>query len=300
MRMFKPLVLGMVVSAVVAAAALGSASKNPAIGTPAAAPAPGKTAPASPDVRASKPKPPKGYAVVLNGPLTSTTGVQTRGTATCPTGTVPFGGGEFTPASNLSVNLNSSFPITGGWAADLNNASGTSTTFDVYVVCANAPKLYRVVTGPATTNPAGAQSGAEAVCPAKTFVLGGGSLSSTGSTSVNINSSFNLGNGWRTDENNASAASAIVTPYAICAKKPKGYVRAEGAPVSNPAFTQTLASISCPAPTVPLSGGGFSGSSATSTNLNSSFPSAGGWGLYEDNGSASAATVGAFALCAGK
>jgi hypothetical protein len=300
MTMFKPLVLGVVVSAVVTGAALGSAAKNPATGTPAAAPAPGKSAPALSEVRASRPRPPKGYVVVRSGPLNANAGTQTRGTVACPAGTVPFGGGAFAGSTALTVNINSSIPVGNSWLADINNGSGSATTFNVYAVCAKAPKLYQLVSGAAVTNPVNDQSSASVVCPAKTVVLGGGSLSSSGSTAVNINTSIPQSNGWRTDENNASASAATVIPYAVCAKKPKGYVQMFGTDVLNPPGTHTGATVVCPSPTVPLSGGGFSSSSTIFVDLSSSAPSGLSWFVYENNGGAGAPSITADAICAGK
>ena len=57
------------------------------------------------------PVPPPGYTVATSGDITAPAGAQTHGFATCPSGTVPFGGGAFVSSSSLSVNINSSIPL---------------------------------------------------------------------------------------------------------------------------------------------------------------------------------------------
>jgi hypothetical protein len=303
MRMFlRPFALGIAVTALAAGTAMGSAAKSPAVGVRAAAPAPGKSAPAAPAVTATMPKPPKGYVVVHSGNLTANTGAQTRGTVACPAGTVAFGGGAFTTSTSTNVNINSSFPPTTGspgWAADLNNASGAAVTFSVYAVCANAPKKYTIADG-FFDNPSGLESTGSAACPAKTVLLGGGSVASSLLTSVNINSTLPSGNGWQTDMNNGGADSDTFLVYAICGKKPKGYTVVSGTATVNGAGLQTPAEAVCPAPTVPLSGGAHSSLASVIVNLNSSAPVTGGWLVYEDNASASSGTVTPYAICAGK
>jgi hypothetical protein len=66
-------------------------------------------------------------------------------------------------------------------------------------------------------NPAGVQTHGSVACAAGQKVTGGGAFSSSGSTSVNINSSYPVGNStWAVDMNNASGGAATFTVYAIC------------------------------------------------------------------------------------
>src|SRR3954463_9068895 len=78
----------------------------------------------------------KGYRNVTSAAVPSPSQTQRRGTASCPTGTVPLGGGITILSSDRLVSVNSSFPVAGGWNADVSNASGTDTTFVVSVTCA--------------------------------------------------------------------------------------------------------------------------------------------------------------------
>ncbi len=137
-------------------------------------------------------------------------------------------------------------------------------------------------------------------CPAKTFVLGGGSLSNSGSVAVNINSTLPSGNGWRTDQNTNTSTATTFTVYAICGKKPKGYIATSGSSVTNPPSSQTLATATCASGSVPLSGGAFSSSGSPAVDLNSTLPSSNGWAAYEDNtAGAGTATITAYVICAG-
>jgi hypothetical protein len=253
----------------------------------------------SPTIAGAKPA---GYLIV-SASFTANNGVQTRGTVACPkkgsVARMPQGGGGIIASSSLSANLNSSFPNGNTWNVDVNNNSGASTTFVVYAVCAVPGKKYQVVSA-SVTNSAGVQSSATAVCPSGTKVLGGGGFSSAGSVFVNINTSLPTSNGWRVDENNATATSVTVTAEAVCSAQSKKahYGITIGAPVTNAAGAETHAEALCPSGRVELGGGGFSGSGSTSVSMNGSSPFAGGWSVYENNGSASDTTITAYVVCA--
>ena len=68
--------------------------------------------------------------------------------------------------------------------------------------------------------PANSQTHATKACPPYTQVIGGGVASASGSTAVNVNSSFptDSEDGWRADVNNATNSATTFTVYAICAK----------------------------------------------------------------------------------
>jgi len=249
--------------------------------------------------------PPK-YVVVNSGSLASVTGTQTRGSAVCPANTVPYGGGVFVGATSLTVNVNSSIPTGTGWIADVNNASGSSTSFTVYAVCAKRNSWWSIVTSSAVTVNASGQARASVSCPTGAKIMGGGGFSNSGSTSVNQNSSFPVKSGsgksatfsWFVDENNASTAPSSVTAYAVCGHA-KGYTFVAGTSVSNPAGAQTEATATCPSGKVPMGGGVFSSSGSVSVNTNTTYPLSSGWAGFENNASTGTATVTTFAVCAG-
>jgi hypothetical protein len=281
--------------AMAAMAAGASAAKNPVPAQPGPA-TPGKSVPAAP---AGILPTPKHYTVVTAGPFTANTGTQTRGLANCPIGTVLFGGGAVTPSTDLNVNLNSSFPeTTTTWAADMNNVSGGAVSFNVYAVCGKAPRNYQIVESGAFTAPIDGQGSGVEACPAHTKVLGGGSLSNSGSVAVNINSTLPITGGWRTDQNNNTSPSSTFEVFAICGKGQLTYSIQSGTPVANNPFSQTESSVACPAGTNPLSGGEFSSSGSPAVDLNSTLPVSGGWVSYEDNTALiNGATTTAYAIC---
>jgi hypothetical protein len=277
--------------------ASAASTANAAGGKPTPAPAPMASTPG-------------GYKVVSAGPFTAAAGQQTRGTVTCPTNkkgvqTEPTGGGAYVSGSDSAININSSFPNGAAWSADVNNASGSDTQFDVYAVCSLPTKGYTVVAS-AVAGSAGAQSRGIATCTKGTKALGGGALSSSASTSDNINSSFpslapHHRAVWIVDMNNGSGASPGFTVYAVCSdysETKTGYRVVIDSAVDNPPGSQTLASVACPSGTVPLGGGDFSNSSSTSVNLNSTYPTGAGWASYEDNTSGDDAAVTTYAVCA--
>ena len=269
--------------------------------TTAKAPAPGtsSTAPA-PDSGPSPSAQPPGFQIVSSFTYTAPGNVQTHGVATCPTNKQPYGGGAIVFSAGFPVFLNSSYPTSTGWAVDVNNQSSVSSGFTAYAVCLSKSTSYTVATTSATAVN-GVQTSTAVACPAGTKVMGGGVLSLSGSTAVNINSTLPFSNGWRADMNNTQGVDTTFTIYAVCRKGIAGYaIRTSGA-VTNPiGGSQTIASVSfCPGSAAKaISGGSYSGSSSTSVNLNSSIPN-GGWSVFEQNFSAADTTVTAYAICAG-
>ena len=237
--------------------------------------------------------------VVVSPPLLSLAGAQTRGTATCPAGTVPLGGGAFSTSSNVAVNLNSSFPSATGWVADVNNATAVGSAFDVRVVCGRRPKGYVVVASDPAPVPAHAQNAAFAFCPRGTRILGGGGLSNSGLLAVNLNTTFPETGEWRVDEVNASDLDTLVTSFAICGRLP-GYALVEGAGVVVQAGTQTFLQAACPAPKVPVSGGVFSFSGGVTTTVNTTAPSGAAWQVFMNSVSTIGIEADPFVICAGR
>jgi hypothetical protein len=151
---------------------------------------------------------------------TAVNGVQSSLSAKCPAHTTVVGGGAFSSSSSTAVNLNSLLPVTHGWRADINNTTGSNSSFSVYAVCRAKPTGYVVETSGSISNPAGAQTTATTNCPfgGGSVAISGGALSASINTSVQMNSSFPNGSGgWTVFEQNLSSAATTVTGYAICA-----------------------------------------------------------------------------------
>jgi len=97
----------------------------------------------------------------------------------------------------------------------------------------------------------------------------------------------------------ASASTTLLTAFAVCGKL-KGYgITSE---VLNPlAFGETISGNSCPAHTVPLSGGAFTRSTGLGVTLGATFLNLGGWTDYLVNTApdGAGAVEQAFVVCAG-
>jgi hypothetical protein len=249
--------------------------------------------------------PPK-YIVVNSGSLTSPANMQVHGSVSCPAKTVTYGGGVIVQSNSTGVNINSSYPQSTAWAADINNATASPTTFFVYAVCAKKNASWVLVSGNSTPNAAGVQTHSTATCPAGDKILSGGGFSDTLNTAVNENSTYPTKSGkgqtavygWAVDQNNGSTGAANVRVSAVCGHA-AGYKEVIAAATAHPARTQTGGTARCPTGKVPLGGGVLSSSTSTLVNVNSSVPVDVGWTVFENNASASAATFTAFVICAG-
>lgn len=174
------------------------------------------------------PTAPAGYSNVNSAPVAVPPGRSSvTGQATCPSGTVPWGGGVgFTGGTaSLGENISTSAPTATGWAGRYNN-SGTRTGdhFVVSALCAARPLGYTVVSAQ-VDNPPGAVSTATAVCPPGLQILGGGAASTAATSDVQLLSAWPLDQGrYRTIMSNGSATDQQLTAFAICAVQPPGYV----------------------------------------------------------------------------
>ena len=95
------------------------------------------------------------------------------GEATCPAGTVPWGGGAgFSGGfAGHGENINSSAPVGDSWRARYNNSGpNLNDHFAVEAICAKQPAGYTIAFSSAD-NPAHSQSSAVATCPTGTVLL---------------------------------------------------------------------------------------------------------------------------------
>ena len=167
-------------------------------------------------------KKPAHYAVV-SATFDNPTGMQTSAAVACPTASngtqmKPFGGGAFSTSPALGQDINTTIPSkrTRSWRTDMNNGTGTDESFTVYAVC-GLKAGWKVIQGPAVTNPANDQTSASVSCPAGLVSVGGGLYSSSGNTAVNLNGTYpNTSSSWLSYENNATAGNQTITPYVVC------------------------------------------------------------------------------------
>jgi hypothetical protein len=242
---------------------------------------------------------PPGYVKVSSGQLRAHAGAQTRGFATCPAGTVLFGGSVFVFSPSLLANVNSSFPSQTSWIADVNNGSGADLTFEVTAICGFKPRNYSIVQAPAVSNGSAAHTTALAKCPIGSKPLGGGGASSSGSTFVNVASTFPQKGGWRVDENNASGSAASLTAFAVCGKL-KGYVVVDpGFDLPVAANQQSDVTVTCPDSTLTISGGVRVNATSVGVNVNATWIDGRNWNSLINNFSALNLTARPFAVCAG-
>jgi hypothetical protein len=164
------------------------------------------------------------------------------------------------------------------------------------------PAGYSIVTA-SFDLPTGGQTAGFVACPIKngvrTVPLSGGALLDTGSLEANINTSYPTSGGWEVFANNASGADSSFIVYAVCVKKPKGYLQQQSASVKNPADTQNGAGYTCPKGDQLTGGGAESSSRSTLVNLNSSWPAGTSfWYVYMNNSSSAPATMTLYHVCA--
>jgi hypothetical protein len=253
---------------------------------------------------------PSFYTVVSSGAITNLNGGQTHGIVNCPAGLVAWGGGGFGSSTSTAQAINSSYPLVSngvavGWAVDMNNGSGSDSSFFVYAVCASKAKKYSVQSA-SFTDAIGTQTSGSVQCPIvnattgkRSKALGGGVFGSLGGLGQTLNTSIPSNNNtWRIDENNATAITGSHTVYAVCGNR-TGFKRVIGAAVTNAAGAQTGASVACPSGTVETGGGAFSSSASTAVSMNSTYPFTTGWAVFENNASASSATITPYAVCVG-
>jgi hypothetical protein len=74
---------------------------------------------------------------VVAASVSNPNGAQSFGTAQCPAGSLRTGGGVFGSSgfAGGQQSINSSYPSGNGWAAYMNNATGSNSSFTVYAVC---------------------------------------------------------------------------------------------------------------------------------------------------------------------
>jgi hypothetical protein len=249
---------------------------------------------------------PAGYKIISKG-FTAPSHAETAGSVACPkikgAQTVPLSGGALINSTSVENGVNSSWPTAKGWGVRVNNASATAVTFSVYAVCAKRLSGYLQQKSASVSNPAGLQSSASVGCPSGKQLLGGGTLSSSRSTLVNLNSSWPGGMTlvWNVDMDNASSATAAFNVYSVCASLnvvATSYQLAGGTAVPNPPDSQTSATAICPGGLSALGGGVVSSSSATDVTVGATFPLTGGWSGDENNAGGGNEFVTAFVLCA--
>jgi hypothetical protein len=241
-------------------------------------------------------KPPPGYQIVRGATMTLAAHSRAQGVVSCPSGTVPWGGGILTESPDPAVTIADSFPDTMAWIGDVNNPTGSDTAFQVVVVCAKRPAGYVIVQGPSLVLERMTEGAATATCPTGTHPLSGGGFVNSGGI-VTTNSSGPDQQRWVFEENNPTTAQLTLFAYAICGH-PHAYRVVHGAQFSTAAGSRLGSQATCPAPFVVSGGGIFTASSDLNANLAGTEPIGRTvWGSFVANASASPVLATPEAVC---
>ena len=277
----------------IATAALLSAVAAAAAASPAAA---ARHSPAA--IGATQPP---GYQVVSSGPVSAPKGTASSGAfATCPAGTVVWGGGvAFDNANGPSLTVNTSSPNgSGGWEGWVNNTGDTTRQFAVDAICADKPAGYKIVSREVSSPPR-TQSHATATCPAPDVLLGGGALATADQAADVLTSAWPATSAKFTGYlDNGTTTQANIIADAVCGHKPAGYKIASNNVALEPGFT-LADGIPCPAGTSALSGGAQDPDHVPLVQIAGSIsqsPTA--WAIQVNNDDQSVHQVNGYVICA--
>lgn len=293
-----------ITSAVLLSTVVAAATATPAA---AARHSPAATAPHAPaavmrhPTAASGASHPPGYVIVRGGPFNATPGTfDSGGSATCPAGTVVWGGGVvFSGGSGPGLNVNTSQPSgNGGWEVRVNNTGTATVQFVVDAVCANKPTGYKLVFQN-VDNPPDTQSHATVTCPSPKVLLGGGSLSTSDQAPAILTSAWPRSSSKFTAYMfNGTATDVRLDVLAICGHKPAGYKIVSNSAAVDPGFT-LIDGIGCPVGTSALSGGAQDPDHVPDVQVGGSIDQgASGWVINMNNTGPSAHQVNGYVICA--
>lgn len=168
------------------------------------------------------------------------------------------------------------------------------------------PSGYLLVSSGSLTAPTGAETFGSVACPATRRGVArqpqsGGVFITSGSLAANINNSYPSGTSWVGFVNNSSGADTTFEVWAVCAKPHSAYTQAVSASFANPAGSQNLGSVSCPAGTKVLGGGASSPTIDLAQNINESVPFHSGriygWSVFMNNSGGNADSFNVYAVC---
>jgi hypothetical protein len=207
------------------------------------------------------PTAPPGYHLINSGPILLRPDplLDTGGNVTCPTGTVPWGGGAgFTGGGpGVGENVNTSAPSGNGWEARYNNAMARpNDDFAVVGICAKTPAGY-TTQFTVVDNPPMTQVSAVATCPTGTVLLGGGVFSTSDSVNAFATSAFPRGpHAYAGSMWNGTARDERLDVLAICGARPPRYTIVRSSETLNVAAnTDIAADALCPSGTSLIGGG---------------------------------------------
>ncbi len=227
--------------------------------------------------------------------------LDTGGSATCPNGTVVWGGGVTfvggVSGPDFTVNT-STAAASSGWTTRVNNTGTTTVQFTVHAICANKPKGYELVFQ-TVDNPANSESHATAVCPSPKVVLGGGSLSTSDEAAAVLTNAWPATPAKFTGYTyNGTASDAQLTVTAVCGLKPTGYAVASVSSSVDAGYS-LIDGVACRAGTSAVGGGVRTVGHSRLVQVGGSIDQgAFGWSLNVNNDTPSQQTVEGYVICA--
>jgi hypothetical protein len=263
--------------------------------------------PGPPSMPVASANAPQAYTILKRGPIKAPAGRLTSSQVFCRSNKpayTPMGGGAYIQSTSPLVSLSSSYPDLGskgwGWFVGVVNASSAPTTFSIYVICWDdvfSSSDFKGSVGGFSVAPHTLGNNSMPFCDSAEPVIGAGAHVDGAGTQATLHELRPLVDvqGLRTGVNNNSGATLGVDVRASCASDTGAHV-VVGSPVTNPAGTQTGATVMCDTG-VPIAGGIGASSGSRLVSINSSIPITGGWQAYENNASAQSDTVRAYVIC---
>jgi hypothetical protein len=139
----------------------------------------------------------------------------TRITATCPSGSLVTGAG-WSIGNNTAVQVYHSNKLDNGWQMYVNNPSGDNPQVTLYAVCLSGVSgITTQEVNPDNVVPANNTANAQKLCPAGTFVTGGGFVLDKELTLFNTTKELN---GWINYAANTTGSEKRFDTYAVCYK----------------------------------------------------------------------------------
>ena len=243
----------------------------------------------------------KGVCVSLVGKELSLAGSAIGSVAvSCPTGSMPVGGG-YGPYPGSQLFLFSSLLQSNGWSVSALNTQTSGTVLDAYAVCLSG-STGTVSSVASSVSIAKRVSGSTySSCPSGSVLTGGGFSVPSDQSVIVYKDWWRSGStrSWDGAGSNSSGTSKTLKSYAICLSGTNATTQPVSAPntILGGSGTSGGGSVSC-TPGTFTTGGGWSASGANQKSYDSSMnPKLDGWSAYAFNSTSNPQTFTTGAMC---
>jgi hypothetical protein len=138
--------------------------------------------------------------------------------ASCPSGSLPLGGGSDTSSGSPLASLTGSFPLGPAWQVNEVNGSSADAAVRSLATCGFLRSYATSSNGPILLAPHD-EALVEAGCPGGRVAIGGGVTSQGMGVTVNSTGpDAMIRSFWANEVNNTSSVNATATAWAVCAK----------------------------------------------------------------------------------